>query len=108
VLLKSLTGSDVTQSRILTSTLADWRGFWESPTDRDSVQANVTFAGERLFTPGQLNRVGLPWHFAIADINGRPATLPRGIGCDVTKLPIPPPISSEPFGVPDAEKPEKK
>jgi hypothetical protein len=92
-----LDGQYASQGEWRAENLARWRALWKTPADRTSRQATVTFAGSGQFSDEDLMRYGLPQHFAVVALDGVPVRSAGGVGCDVAKLPIPPPITTEPF-----------
>jgi hypothetical protein len=99
---------DFTQDRKAVMQITDpinWRKLWGATSDVGSQWGVINFA--RLVGP-KARWQSFPADYTFVGLNGAPLGDYRAVGCDVTQLPIPPPITLEPFVYPQLPKPAKE
>lgn len=82
--------------RTLATNLEEWRRFWNAKPDANSHQAAIEFIQPRRW---EERATSLPADYAIKSVEGLRPDQWQGIGCDVAKLPVPPPVTLEPYDV---------
>lgn len=80
--------------RTLATNLEEWRRFWHAKADLTSRQTAFEFIQPSRWEEGATSS---PAHYAIKSVEGLRPDQWQDIGCDVTKLPMPPPATLEPY-----------